>query len=184
MKFRPGQVLEKFETDGKEVVFRMPKRSDLKGCMKHINLLVKEKAYLATQKKVTLKQEREWLNGVMKEIGGKNAVNVFVTIDGKYAGNARIEKHKMDSTGHVAEIGITLSLGRGMGIGTRLMALLEKIARNHFKSRILRLDVYEGNTPAKRLYKKMGFKKIGVIPKGCKHFGRYLDYILMYKELK
>ena len=184
MKFKPGQVFEKFKVDGKEVVFRTPKGSDLEGCLKHINSLVREKAYIGMQKRKTLKEEKEWMKEALKTLKKGSIVHLLVTIDGEVVGSAGLERSPLDANRHVAKVGLGLSKGRGLGVGTRVMRTLERIARKHFKSRILQLTCYERNKPAMGLYKKMGFKKTGVIPKGCNYYGKYMDEVIMVKELK
>ncbi len=184
MKFRQGQVFDKFRVDGKEVVLRAPKRSDLRGCLNHINSLVKEKAYIAMQKKKTLKEEREWMKEALKTLKKGDIVHVLVVMDGKIIGSAGIEGSPPGANRHVAKVGLGLSKGRRLGVGTRVMRTLERIARKHFRSKILTLTCYEKNKPAMGLYRKVGFRRTGVIPRGCNYYGKYMDELIMCKELK
>ena len=45
------------------------------------------------------------------------------------------------------------------------------------------LGVYANNPRAIHLYKKLGFKNYGTVPKAIHHKGKYVDEILMYKNL-
>jgi len=45
------------------------------------------------------------------------------------------------------------------------------------------LDVFSLNTQAQNLYKKLGFKKAGSLPKKILYRGQYIDDIKMYLEL-
>ncbi len=184
MKFRVGQILERMESDGKEVVFRILKKDDLEGCLRHINTLVRERAYILKQKPVTLKTERKWLKDAIAMIKKGTKITVVITVDRKIAGLAHIERMPMDANRHVVSIGIGLSSHRGLGIGTRLMLVLEKIARKHFRAKVMKLTCCECNTPAMNLYKKVGFKEVGKIPKGFGYYGKYLDEVIFVKELK
>lgn len=66
------------------------------------------------------------------------------------------------------------------GIGTRLMDFttqhgIEKQAKS------IRLDVYENNTPAIRLYEKCGFKYVNTVDLGLGAYG--LDRFKLYEKL-
>lgn len=64
-------------------------------------------------------------------------------------------------------------------IGRLLLQFAEEEGRrNHMKA--LRLDVYEGNTPAIRLYEKSGFKHIGTVDLGYSSYG--LDWFKLYEK--
>lgn len=71
---------------------------------------------------------------------------------------------------------------RGKGIGAKLLRELMVLAKERFKLELLHLEVYRGN-PAINLYKRLGFKEYGVHPRFMKDQGRYIDKILMQKEL-
>ncbi len=70
-----------------------------------------------------------------------------------------------------------------MGIGEILAKKVLELAKKELKIKIVILDVFENNIPAINLYKKLGFKIYGKLPKGMKYKGRYVTKICMYKEL-
>ncbi len=39
------------------------------------------------------------------------------------------------------------------------------------------------NKIAQNLYRKMGFKKIGIVKKGIQYYGKYEDYIIMVRHI-
>lgn len=99
-----------------KISIRPPKMSDLKSLLSMINSLVDEKAMITMQNKPTLKQEKEYLSGLIKD---KDAVSLFLMIDGKVMGNASIYK---DVEEHVGRAGIALRKeARGMGLGEKLL---------------------------------------------------------------
>lgn len=49
--------------------------------------------------------------------------------------------------------------------------------------KVLILDVFDTNKVAKELYKKIGFKEAGKIPKGIRKKGKYIDLVKMALEL-
>ena len=71
---------------------------------------------------------------------------------------------------------------RNQGIAKMLFEDIEKYAKNQGVE-ILRLNVLVDNLPAKNLYKKLGFVKIGDLPKAMKHKNIYYNEIQMQKEI-
>lgn len=66
------------------------------------------------------------------------------------------------------------------GIGKALMDFSIKHSVNS-QAKSIRLDVYEGNTPAIRLYEKCGFKYIDTVDLGLGNYG--LDWFKLYEKL-
>jgi len=83
----------------------------------------------------------------------------------------------------VGVLGIAVKSGyRRLGIGAKLIeVLLEEAKKQGLK--VIVLDVYEKNLPALNLYRKMGFKEVGRIPKAIFWKGRYIDDIKMARIL-
>jgi RimJ/RimL family protein N-acetyltransferase len=71
---------------------------------------------------------------------------------------------------------------RGKGIGTKLLQELMTLAKERFHIELLHLEVYIGN-PAIRLYERLGFQVYGTQRHFVKEDGKYLDKILMQKNL-
>jgi ribosomal protein S18 acetylase RimI-like enzyme len=70
---------------------------------------------------------------------------------------------------------------RGIGLGTILLDEIFKMAKKDFKPSIkmITLDVIADNKPAFSLYRRMGFKKVAVLPRYFQHRGGLLDIIVM-----
>lgn len=183
-EFKPGQIIEKFETNGKKVVFRALEMSDLKESREHINKLIAEKAYIAMQKKVSMKREKEWIKNELSRIKKGEELTIVALVDNKFSGLAKVWKHPTDANKHVSEIAIGFSANRGIGLGTRMMQALEEAAKNYFKSEVLIIKCFEDNAVAQSLYKKMGFIERGRIPKAVNHYGKYMNELILSKELK
>ncbi|MCK4429215.1 MAG: GNAT family N-acetyltransferase, partial [Candidatus Aenigmarchaeota archaeon] len=64
-----------------------------------------------------------------------------------------------------------------------LMQELIKEAKKNLKIEIIELEVFAENKVALTLYKKVGFKKIGIVRKGYKKKRKYFDRVLMVKYL-
>ena len=172
--------------DGTEFILREPRVTDAKLCLNMINEMAKERNLgISINKKLTLKEEKEWLNGLKKSIKKKSKVALFVEIDEKVRGNSSVER-KTFKCSHRAYVGITLSKeARSKGIGTVLMNEVINLAKKRMKGlEIIELDVYEDNKRAQGLYKKLGFKRMARLPKFAKDRGKYKDTYYMQKYLK
>jgi RimJ/RimL family protein N-acetyltransferase len=104
-------------------------------------------------------------------------------MDGKIVGDAFVGRSQGQAVEHRAVVGVGLNSERGKGIGYRMMKTLERLAIENFNAKMLYLEVFEHNKVARNLYKKCGFRETGRIPKGFIHYGKYMDDILMVKEL-
>jgi len=164
------------------VVIRTVRWEDLDGLLEFINSLVEEGADIARDKKVTREEEAEWLRERLTSMEKGEVIHVVAVADGKLVGSARVAKRKGFSS-HVGTLGIAVKSGyRGIGIGTKL---LETIISESKKAglKVLTLEVFETNYVAKALYKKMGFKEVGRIPKGIYRNGQYIDLAIMVLEM-
>jgi len=164
-----------------KIEIRPPKMSDLNSLLEMINSLVDEKAFITVQKKLTYKEEKEYLKKIIKD---KNSIHLFLLIDGKVVGNSMVAIGNKDEK-HIGEIGISLKKeARGLGLGEKLFKEVINKAIKKFKLRILSLGVHGKNKIAQNLYKKMGFEILGTIKGGVNHYNKYEDLIKMVKYLK
>jgi RimJ/RimL family protein N-acetyltransferase len=184
MKLKPGQVLEEFELEGHRVVFRTPKRGDAPACMRHVNRMVAQRLQISMQTRITLAAEKVWLRGVIKRNLSGQGVHLLVLVDGEIIGGGSVGVGPMAGSRHVATLGVALHKHRGQGIGTRLIRLLEQAARARLGAEILRLAVFGGNAGARRLYRRLGFRQCGKVPRGGKHYGKYVDELILVKPLR
>ncbi|KUK66552.1 MAG: GCN5-related N-acetyltransferase [Parcubacteria bacterium 34_609] len=164
-----------------KILMRTPRMSDLESSLRMINSLVEEKAMLTVQKKLTLKEEKEYLEKIIKD---RNSIHLFLIIDKEVMGSARVNKNN-GTKNHIGELGISLRKeARGKGLGEKLMKEVISKAIKKFKLKIITLEVYSKNKIAQNLYKKMGFQKVGIIKKGIKYFDTYEDFVIMVKYIK
>ena len=163
-----------------KIVIRSPKISDLDSSLEMINSLVEEKAMLTVQKNSTYKEEEKYLKGIIKE---KEAIHLFLIVDGKVAGSAKVSKLG-NGRNHVGELGISLRREyRGIGLGKKLSKAVMEKAIKKFKLKIIILNVFKKNEPAYYLYKKLGFKDVGVIKGEVKYYNKYEDVVTMVKYI-
>ena len=177
--------MKRVELKGIKFTLRKPKEDDAEELRKFINSLIKENLRLARKKPVTLEEEKRWLRGLLKGMKKGRIIFILAETDGKIAGTCEISKsHSFPSThDHLGNLGIAVAKPfRRKGLGKTLMKeALEQAERKGFK--IIKLTVAEDNEPAKRLYRKLGFKPVGRIPKGFKVGNKYIDELIMVKEL-
>ncbi len=167
--------------NNQKILMRPPKMSDLESSLRMINSLVEEKAMLTVQKKLTLKEEKEYLEKIIKD---RNSIHLFLIIDKEVMGSARVNKNN-GTKNHIGELGISLRKeARGKGLGEKLTKEVISKAIKKFKLKIITLEVYSKNKIAQNLYKKMGFQKVGIIKEGIKYFDTYEDVVIMVKYIK
>ncbi len=183
--FKPGRIIKKFRAeDGREVVFRYPKLSDVDDCLKLINSLIGERARILLVKKLTKRGEYEWLRNVIKDMKSGKKIQILVDVGGRVAGSAEIRRKKDTAESHIGDLGISIAKGyRDIGIGSELIKTLIQMAKEKWKIEIAKISVISDNKRAMHVYKKLGFRIVGRIPGGYKREGKYLDEILLVKEV-
>ncbi len=172
-------MLDEFTTkDGRIVIFRKPKWTDLDGLLDFINSIVREGAPINLTAEVSRNEEIEFLARRLVEIEKGDIIQLIAEIEGEIVGNADIARH-VGRQSHVGTLGIIVKLGfRRIGIGAKLIErLISEAKRKGLK--IIDLQVNETNVPAITLYKKLGFRETGRTPKGIYWNGKYVDSITM-----
>ena len=168
--------------DGTLVLLRYPSKKDLIQFMNLINELVEEDAPIGINEKVNKKKEEEHIKKAIKEIKEKKRIQFLAEIDKNIVGNVQINKLHGKSS-HVGELGIFIKKGyRDKGIGELMMQQALKYA-NKEGIKIVKLSVFANNDRAIHLYKKLGFKKVGLLKGALKDKGRYFDEIIMVKYM-
>jgi L-amino acid N-acyltransferase YncA len=183
MKPKTSEVYDIFTAkDGRKVVLRTIRWEDLDDCIDFINSLVEEGAEILRDTNVTREEEADWLGSRLARIEKRQLIGVVAEVNGKMIANSEVEK-RSSFMSHMGYLGIAIRKGyRGIGIGSRLIQTLINESKV-MGLEILVLDVFDVNQPAKALYKKMGFKEVGRIPKGIHKNGKYMDLIRMTREL-
>lgn len=172
----------------KGIKIRKLKSKDLKKAkefQEYINSLIKEKAMILLCREKSLEEEKEWLNEKLKNVKNKIEVILVAEHEDRIVGISHIKLRK-EKENHVGEFGISIKKEfRGIGLGKKLMIEIIRLAKKELKPRpkILRLSVFAINKIAQNLYKKFGFKKVARIPKQIQHKGKFVDEIVMIKEI-
>lgn len=112
-------------------------------------------------------------------------IMMIAAVDGVVAGNCSINcKGEVRRLSHRCTFGIALKKPYwNLGIGTAMMSYAVSLAADMEYEQI-ELDVVDGNSRAKKLYEKFGFKEIGKTPHALKYDdGSYKDDYAMIKFL-
>ncbi len=182
-------ILDEFVVNGKKITLRHINNTDLIRIWKYFNEAVSENVKaggrLGINKKVSLDSQKKWLSVLLKAMKSKNAIHIVAEHKNEIIGNAEVMIKERDADRHVGDFGIIiLEKFTGFGLGTKLSNIVIDLAQKKLKIEIVKLNVYSTNKRAQGLYRKLGFKKIGVIKNGIKIKNRYLDNILMVKYLE
>ncbi|MCL4373140.1 GNAT family N-acetyltransferase [Candidatus Parvarchaeota archaeon] len=168
--------------DGTIVLLRYPLKKDSMQLMNLINELIDEHAPIGANKKVNRKQEEEYVRKAIKEIKEKKRIQFLAEIDKNIAANIGINRLYGKSM-HVGELGIFIKkLYRDKGIGEFMVQQALKYAHKA-GIKMVKLSVFANNDRAIHLYKKLGFKKVGLLKGALKDKGKYFDEIIMVKYI-
>lgn len=173
--------------NGQMLLVRPMRKTDLKDLLKYANKLSREKTFVLFQgEKITLKQEQRFVDSHLRTIKERTGISLLVFIDRKLVGITEMASKKNSVLRHVGELGISIHRdARGNGIGLLLMRLLVQEAKKRLpRIKILTLSVFGENTIAQKLYRKVGFREFGKLPKGIRHRGKFDDLIYMYKRIR
>jgi len=172
----------------KNIKIRKVVKSDVKKAEKFrelINSLVEEDAKILINKKISLREEKDFLEGLLNMTKARKKVYLIAEFDDKIIATTSIEQQKGRGD-HVGKFGIIVKNGyRGIGLGKFMMSEIIKLAKKDLKPqpKIISLDVFTDNTPAINLYKKMRFRKVAKIPKCRQYKGKLLDEFVMILEV-
>ncbi len=177
----------KFELkDGREALFRSPCEADAAEMLHFITKASGETEFL-------LRSPEEWANfslekekSFMNEINhDQNRLMIVCTVNGKIAGNCQISFCIGMKECHRASVAIALLQEYwDLGIGTRMFEEMIQIAKKRDGVRQIELYFIEGNSRARRLYEKMGFRITGVKPDAIRmKDGTFVNEYMMLKRL-
>lgn len=172
--------------DGRKAVLRKPRGEDAEGMLEYVKATAEETIFL-------LREPEEW-DGCTPEDEAKllarkndaeNEVMMACLVDGRIVGTCEIAFKNIMKTRHRAEVALAVrSEFWGQGIGTRMLHEMIRIAEEREGVLQIELEFIEGNTRARSLYEKLGFRIVGVQPHAIRlKDGTLLNVCLMIKEL-
>ena len=129
---------------------------------------------------ITAEQEAKHIEGVRED---ERSVMIIAVKDGEILGDASLSSMPRRMK-HRAEFGISVVKDHwNQGIGGILTDMIITYAKEH-GIEIINLEVRSDNKSAIHLYEKYGFKKCGESPAFFKIGDEYIDFDLMYLDLR
>lgn len=172
--------------DGCKALLRSPKEEDAEIMLKFITRASGETDFLMRYpeewESYTIEREQTILRA-----SSESPDNLMITcfLGRKIAGNCSITFRTGMKDRHRASVGIALLRDYwNLGIGTKMFQELIGIAKERGDVRQIELDFVEGNTRARVLYEKMGFRITGVKPDAIRlKDGTFVNEYMMLKRL-
>ena len=186
---RTGKIYRHFKTSrGESATLRALKWEDLDDCVAFINDLVGERNSepnlgIVADRKQTREEEAEWLADQITGIERRSMISVVAEVGGRLVGNSSVTKGSYADTKCHGYLGIAISKKhRDLGIGLEMMRTLVQESRKA-GLKTIQLEVFANNPRAIQVYERIGFKEAGRIPKKMLRNGKFIDSIVMAREL-
>ena len=168
--------------NGEKILYRHIKKSDVEGVWNNFNEVLEEGIYLPVLYPVRSQLEKEsWYRNIKKE----NEIcivaeNLDFKLPYNIVGHCEISNSEWDAATHVGILGIiVMQKYRDLGIGTKLIDVAIKEAKKLNNKEKIILSCFSTNERAIHLYKKLGFKKVGLRKKQYYLNSKYYDEVLM-----
>lgn len=188
---RPGQAYREFKTrDGRRLLLRALRRSDLPSLLKFANSLVREKranrelGLTGFDRWMKLADERRYLDGVLRGLAAAKVISVGAVAGGEVVGHCDIGRRRSPDERHAGVLGIAiLKEYRGVGLGR---AMVETAMGEAARAGIwlVELQAFASNRAAVRLYSELGFRKVGFVPDKFLRDGRAIGEVKMCADLR
>lgn len=156
--------------DGRSAVIRSPKEKDIPGLIDYLRISASETPFIVRYPEECDKFTEEFELKFIKDMNeSENEAMLICVVEGEVAGSCSISWSNKIKLKHRASIGIALiSKYWNQGIGTKLFQEMIRIAEENKDIIQIELDFVEGNSRARALYEKMGFRIVGVKPNGIR----------------
>ena len=162
MLFEPVSLTLK---DGRTAIFRPPQAEDAAEMIAYMRDTAGETDYLLgypEERDIPVEKEAAFLAAMADD---PNAMMIVCTVDGHLAGNCQLSFNTKIKKRHRASVAIALRKAYwGLGIGTKMFSMMMEAAEARPGIMLLELEVIEGNSRARALYEKFGFRVTALHP--------------------
>ena len=172
--------------DGRKALFRSPRDEDIQGILDYLYLSAGETEFILRYPEECGTYTFEGEIALFDRINAsENEVMLVCLVEGKVVGNCQIGWKTGIKTRHRADVAIALLKEYwNQGIGTRVMQELIHIAEANPDILQIELDFIEGNSRARALYEKLGFRITGIHPNAFRlKDGTLLNEYSMIREV-
>ena len=182
--------IEAFEfelKDGRRAFVRSPEESDIPGTLEYLRVTAGDTEFLLRYpeecSRYTYESEKAFFE---RTNTSANEAMLLCEVDGRVAATAQVMWNTGIKTRHRATVAIAVIKDLwGMGIGARLMEKLIAIARSNPDIIQVELEFIEGNSRARALYERLGFRITGLKPNAIRlKDGTLLNEYSMVKTLE
>ena len=182
--YKPGEILKKITIkNGEEVVLRTPEWADLEQLRNLTNEIIREEAFISSIREKTKEENMNWLAETLKNIEKREQIYLAAEANGRIIGASEVRVSKAERSKHVGELLIFISKDyRNSGVGSYMMKTLIDSAKR-IDLKMIKLQTFENNKNAIQFYRKYGFREVGRVPKEIFYKGKYIDNIIMVKEI-
>ena len=173
--------------DGREAVLRSPREEDVESTLEYLRTSAGETEFILRYPEECSKYTPEGERTLFEQRNASpNVAMLMCVVDGKVIGNCEISFYTGMKTKHRATVAIALiSKFWNQGIGTKMFEEMIHLAEEREEVIQMELEFVEGNSRARHLYEKMGFRIAGVHPNAIRlKDGRLLNNYLMIREMK
>ena len=183
-------IIREFEfrmKDGRMALIRSPRDEDIPGMLDYLFVSAGETEFILRYPEECGKYTAEGEKALFDRINAsENEAMLVCLVDGKVAGNCQIVWKTGIKTRHRAAVAIALLKEFwNQGIGTRMFQELIRIAEGNPNILQMELEFVEGNTRARALYEKMGFRITGMTPNAIRlRDGTLLNEYTMIREIR
>ena len=172
--------------DGREALIRSPRDEDIPGMLDYLFVSAGETEFILRYPEECSKYTAEGEKALFDRVNASdNEAMLVCLVDGKVAGNCQVAWKTGMKIRHRAAVAIALLKEYwNQGIGTRMFQEMIRIAEENPEILQMELDFVEGNTRARALYEKMGFRITGVKPDAIRmKDGSFVNEYMMLKPL-
>ncbi len=166
--------------DGAEVLLRSPRVEEATQLLVYLDAVRSETngiMYSPADRLPSLEEERQWVRG---HTGNDDAVHVAAEVGGEIVALAGVDPTRFTRQSHLAGVGISIrEKWCSRGLGSILMRELIEWSRERPGLKMLTLCVFANNPRAQAVYRKVGFREDGRLPRRAKVNDDYVDIIEM-----
>ncbi|MDM1397960.1 GNAT family N-acetyltransferase [Myroides odoratimimus] len=171
--------------NNKQVIIRLASSNDASALLNLIKQYLDTSEYIPINSSDFNKTVAEIEAWIEKLNGTDNSIMLVAEYNGQLIGNLDLTGQHRKTLQHTAVLGMGILLEwRNTGLGTALLSSAVEWAKRNNTLEILTLDVYTENIAGIELYRKQGFKEVGIVPNFIKDNDRYYDNMRMWLALR